>query len=235
MSLSDALADSYEVLKLSDGRQLAYKRIGAPVETCELVAMYHHGTPSCYMEAFAMHDDAIALGLHIVTFDRSGIGASTRRRHSSLTTVVDDVMALMNHLGLERALQIGTSGGGPYAAACAALHPERTLGLTLIAPVANTAGHNWPLLSKMHGTDKLTFLLAKYPFGGLWSLHWALRYMANYHGALLLEHMPEGMGPIDGELIRSDERVAAAFVPCLKVRLGVRQEVCVGWGVHVGN
>lgn len=39
----------------------------------------------------------------------------------------------MQHLGIERAVMVGTSGGGPYACAVASQLPHRTTALVLIA------------------------------------------------------------------------------------------------------
>ncbi len=49
---------------------------------------------------------------------------------------VDDVVALADHLGLERFGVTGGSGGGPHALACAALLPDRVVRATCLVGVA---------------------------------------------------------------------------------------------------
>ena len=46
-----------------------------------------------------------------------------------------DVVALANALGLERFAILGGSGGGPYAAACAAKIPERLRAAVIVSGV----------------------------------------------------------------------------------------------------
>jgi pimeloyl-ACP methyl ester carboxylesterase len=56
-----------------------------------------------------------------------------------------DVAALADHLGAERFLTLGWSGGGPHAIACAALLPERVEAAATIAGVApyDAEGLDW--------------------------------------------------------------------------------------------
>jgi pimeloyl-ACP methyl ester carboxylesterase len=53
-----------------------------------------------------------------------------------VTHIVADTVAVLDHLGIERAYVAGHSGGGPHALANAALLPDRVIGTALIACVA---------------------------------------------------------------------------------------------------
>ena len=75
-------------------------------------------------------------GLRMVTYSRPGYGASTRQAGRSVADVVADVEQVLDHLGVERCVTAGWSGGGPHALAMAALLPERTAGALVIASVA---------------------------------------------------------------------------------------------------
>ena len=75
-------------------------------------------------------------GLRMVTYSRPGYGASTRQAGRSVADVVADVEQVLDHLGVERCVTAGWSGGGPHALAMAALVPERTGGALVIASVA---------------------------------------------------------------------------------------------------
>lgn len=212
------LPDGLQLHTLSDGRQLAYQILGAEPGPSTLTAMYHHGTPSCYMEGLALEEAARAAGIRLVAMDRCGIGASTRRSRSSLATVAGDTLALMDALAIPRAIQIGNSGGGPYAAACAALHPDRTSALVLMAALASTSGPDRGLLRSLGMMDKTTFWMAKLPLGGLWAVNWGLKYMATNHAETLIKHAPEGLAKVDGELMQTDPRVKEMFAGVLTVR-----------------
>jgi pimeloyl-ACP methyl ester carboxylesterase len=75
-------------------------------------------------------------GLRYVAFSRAGYGSSTRRPGRSIADVVDDARVVLDHVGAERAVTIGWSGGGPHALACAALLPDRIRAVASLASVA---------------------------------------------------------------------------------------------------
>lgn len=72
----------------------------------------------------------------MVSFSRPGVGASTRRLGRSVVDTVEDVAAVLDHLGASRSLQFGWSGGGPHALAAAARLPERVAGAVVMCSVA---------------------------------------------------------------------------------------------------
>ena len=112
-----------------DGRTLEVLTFGAE-DGFPLVS--HHGTPQGAVHDHQMEQAAVARGLRLIQYSRPGYGASTRRADAGATsTVADDaadVVTILDHLGLDRFVTIGWSGGGPRALACAALLPDRCLG-----------------------------------------------------------------------------------------------------------
>lgn len=59
----------------------------------------------------------------------------------TFASVASDVRELMDAMAIDRAVMMGASGGGPHAAACAALlPPSRTAGLVLLAGMTHTTG-----------------------------------------------------------------------------------------------
>jgi pimeloyl-ACP methyl ester carboxylesterase len=71
---------------------------------------------------------------------------------------VDDIRQLLAHLGLRRVVHVGTSGGGPYACACAALAPATTAGLHLVASMTHCSGPgSGHLMHGMSAVDRLGF------------------------------------------------------------------------------
>jgi class 3 adenylate cyclase len=84
----------------------------------------------------AFHD-GIASFARFVTFDRRGTGLSDRPREAAtLETRMDDVRAVLDAVGSERAVLFGTFEAASMCLLFAATYPERTLGLVLYNPVA---------------------------------------------------------------------------------------------------
>ena len=68
----------------------------------------------------------------VIWFDKRGTGASDRVNEvPTLETRMDDVRAVMDHAGSEKAVLTGVSEGGPLSILFAATHPERASALIL--------------------------------------------------------------------------------------------------------
>jgi pimeloyl-ACP methyl ester carboxylesterase len=81
----------------------------------------------------------------VILFDKRGMGLSDRVQAGTLEERMDDVRAVMDAVGSERAALIGESEGGPLSMLFAAAHPERTLGLILAgAEVKEDKTDDWP-------------------------------------------------------------------------------------------
>lgn len=122
---------SITALDLPDGRVLELAVTG-PADGPVLVL--HHGTPGSLVRSRVVEDAAHRRGLRLVTFNRAGYGGSTRKPGRSVADAAADLESVLDHLGAERCLTLGTSGGGPHALACAALLPDR------VAAAASVAG-----------------------------------------------------------------------------------------------
>jgi pimeloyl-ACP methyl ester carboxylesterase len=61
------------------------------------------------------------------------------------TSAAADVSSIADALGIDRFAVMGYSGGGPHALACAALLPERVLGVVCVAGLApfRAEGLDW--------------------------------------------------------------------------------------------
>jgi pimeloyl-ACP methyl ester carboxylesterase len=71
----------------------------------------------------------------LILFDKRGLGLSDRVAHSDLPGIeqrIDDIRAVLDEVGSERATVVGISDGGPIAAVFAATYPERTRGLVMV-------------------------------------------------------------------------------------------------------
>jgi pimeloyl-ACP methyl ester carboxylesterase len=116
-------------ITLRDGRRLAYTEWGA---TEGRPVVYCHGTPGsrswCADEAATV--DA---GVRLIIPDRPGVGRSDPKERITLDGWTADVLELADALGLSTFAVMGVSGGGPYAAACAALIPSRLSGVAIVS------------------------------------------------------------------------------------------------------
>jgi pimeloyl-ACP methyl ester carboxylesterase len=75
----------------------------------------------------------------LILFDKRGTGLSDRVPNQLLPTLeerMDDVRAVMEAVGSERAAILGVSEGGPMSALFAATYPEKTLGLAMVGSYA---------------------------------------------------------------------------------------------------
>src|SRR6476646_1743793 len=121
------------ILTLPDGRVLEYVEGGDPAGVPTLV---HHGTPGGPVLDPGWESSAREHGLRLVLAARPGYAGSTRHPGRCVADVVDDTVALADHLGVDRFVTWGWSGGGPHALACAALLPDRVVAAAALASPA---------------------------------------------------------------------------------------------------
>jgi pimeloyl-ACP methyl ester carboxylesterase len=80
--------------------------------------------------------DRLARRFQVITIDNRGIGASdTAQGHYSTRMMADDVLAVLDHAGIQQASVVGTSLGGMIAQELALAHPERVDKLVLVATI----------------------------------------------------------------------------------------------------
>jgi pimeloyl-ACP methyl ester carboxylesterase len=122
-----APSGSFEV---ADGRRLAYDDVGDP-EGRPIV--YLHGCPDSRLSRHP--DDSIAARarVRLIAIDRPGYGASSPPADWTIGSVTRDVLALIEHLELERCAVLGWSSGGPIALSCAHAAPERVAAVGVAA------------------------------------------------------------------------------------------------------
>ena len=96
------------------------------------VLVHHSGSRHLFPGAVR---DARASGLRLISYDRPGQGGSTPQPNRTVADSGADVRAIVTALGLPRMAVWGTSAGGPYALATAALMPEAVASVCLFASV----------------------------------------------------------------------------------------------------
>jgi pimeloyl-ACP methyl ester carboxylesterase len=78
----------------------------------------------------------LALRFQVLTIDNRGIGASdTPPGHYSTRMMAEEVLAVLDHAGIQQASLVGTSLGGMIAQELALAHPERVDKLVLVATI----------------------------------------------------------------------------------------------------
>ena len=81
----------------------------------------------------------------LILFDKRGMGLSDHTAIGTLEERMDDVRAVMDAVGSERAVLMGISEGAPLSMLFAATHPERTAGLIFVGgEVKEVLEEDWP-------------------------------------------------------------------------------------------
>ena len=120
-------------VRTGDGHDLEVLRSG-PADGFPLVM--HGGTPSAAYEIPQVARAVTDRGWQLVTYSRPGYAGSTVQPGRTVADAAADVVAVLVHLGLDRFVTLGWSGGGPHALACAALLPGRCAAAATLAGVA---------------------------------------------------------------------------------------------------
>jgi pimeloyl-ACP methyl ester carboxylesterase len=109
---------------LPDGRALCFAEWGDPLGF-PVVGL--HGTPGGRLNRHPDESRYAEAGARYITYDRPGYGGSSRMRGRAVVDCVEDVRAILDHLGIDAFSVTGASGGGPHSLAVAALMPDRVV------------------------------------------------------------------------------------------------------------
>lgn len=126
---------------LPDGRRLGYAEYGDP-HGRPVIGL--HGTPGSRRMFAIAHMAALRLNIRLLAPERPGFGISCYQRGRNLASYSADIGHFADALAIERFAVAGVSGGGPYAAACAAFLGDRVTALGLVSPVGPMAGPDAP-------------------------------------------------------------------------------------------
>ncbi len=120
---------SQRTFETRDGCALAFADVGQG-----LPVLWQHGLGADRSQPAEVFPDID--GLRRITLECRGHGASALGEAAaiSIAQFTEDAVALLDHLGVERAVVGGISLGAAIALRIAVLHPERVLGLVLARP-----------------------------------------------------------------------------------------------------
>lgn len=228
-----------QTLHLSDGRHLDYAVAGpegAPV------LLIHHGTPGSGIIQRTLVRIAAECGLQTLFYSRAGAGGSSRLAGRSVSDVVPDLVELFDHLGVERCVTTGWSGGGPHSLALGALAPHRIAGVLCVAGVAPYDAEGLDFLAGMGQENVEEFTAAVAGESALRELlDPAAQQLREIDAAGMLENSASQMPPVDRVQLDDEfgEDMAASFREA--VRLGhdgwVDDDLALvkDWGFDVGD
>jgi pimeloyl-ACP methyl ester carboxylesterase len=165
-----------------EGHRLAYTVYGAGPRTCVLL----HGLLLNQKMHRPLAKALARRGNRVVTLDLLGHGRSDRPRDMTMYSTVqfaEQVVALLDHLGVEDAVIAGTSLGANAALETAVFAPERVRGMVVEMPVLDNALLGCalaftPLLVALTFGEPLmkgvSWMTRKIPTGGIWGLDFVL-------------------------------------------------------------
>lgn len=176
LGLAEQMAANPRTVTLRDGRRLGYSECGDP-DGAPLLAF--PGFPNSRVSGALLDELGRERGLRVVCPERPGQGVSDPHPERTLADWPDDVRDLLDALGIERAVVVGISAGGPYALATAAHLADRVDRVAVVCGVGP--------MSAVPLRDRLLFYACRFapPLGRL--AMWAVRRQARS------ERFPETM------------------------------------------
>lgn len=123
--------------KTADGYDIAYQTVGdGPLDVVWVPGMASHLELE-WETPFANVYRQLASFARLIRFDKRGTGLSDRDVGApTLEDRIEDMRAVMDAVGSERAALIGASEGGPMSILFAATYPQRTVALILYGTLA---------------------------------------------------------------------------------------------------
>lgn len=129
--------------KTADGIHVGYQVVGAgPIDLVFVPYDYSNIEASWDFPPFVSFVRALTSVGRVILFDRRGTGTSDRMWSGASATIeaqMDDIRAVMDEVGLERAFLFGIESGAALCFTFAATHPQRTSGVIVYGALARGA------------------------------------------------------------------------------------------------
>jgi pimeloyl-ACP methyl ester carboxylesterase len=137
---------STDYARSPDGDSIAYQVVGSGPFDLVFVPGFVSNVEVFWSEpAIARFYDRLASFSRLILFDKRGTGLSDPLQGpQTLEERIDDVRAVMDAAGSDRAAVVGLSEGSAMAAVLAATHPERVTKLVLCGPIVGGSAEDHP-------------------------------------------------------------------------------------------
>ncbi|CAL5352606.1 unnamed protein product [Camellia sinensis] len=192
-------------VRLSDGRYLAYRERGVPINKSNYKVIIVHGFGSSKdMNFMASQELLDELGIYLLLFDRAGYGESDPNPKRSVKSEAVDIQELADKLQLgSKFYVVGVSLGSYPTWSCLKRIPNRLAGVAMVVPMIN---YNWPSLpiDLTKGDYRKSLLrwslrVAHYTPG---LLHWWLTQKM-FRSSAVLDRNPAFFCPKDLEVLKN--------------------------------
>jgi pimeloyl-ACP methyl ester carboxylesterase len=177
--------------------------------------------------------------VRLVAVNRPGYGLSDEAASSHLS-VADDVAAVADLLGVAQYGVLGMSIGGPYALACAAMHPERVTAVGVVASPAEVPALDPPYhrddlgleqqglfraLARTKARDAVELLRPEF------EAYVEKIAPADPDDEALAERFCAGLGPLDAEVVgrQTTAEIAAATREALVNTAGYLRDAAISF------
>ena len=128
-----------------NGVRLSYESVGEGVPLLFIHGGYGGAATTLAPQTHAIKTTLPRDKVRTILYDRRNAGLSAYTdAHYTLKTLAGDALGLLDHLGIGKAIIVGSSAGGPIALELALSHPERVIALCLPNTGANLASLERP-------------------------------------------------------------------------------------------
>jgi pimeloyl-ACP methyl ester carboxylesterase len=208
----------FETVRTGDGRDLL---VGVTGPTDGRPFVMQRGTPSGLTDLPEISRPAAERGLRTIYYERPGYAGSTPQPGRTVLDAAGDVQAILDHLGHDRFVTVGASGGGPHALACAAALADRCAAAATLAGVAPFEADGLDWLAGMGPENVAEFAAAEQ---GPEALTTFLAAQADGLAAVTGEQLAEAFG----QLISDVDRAALTGNLAEGLAASVRRAVSAG-------
>jgi pimeloyl-ACP methyl ester carboxylesterase len=190
-----------QTMSLKDNRTLGYATAGDPDGVPLFLC---HGLHSSRLEVKIFHEEMKRKGIHAISIDRAGMGLSTFDKHRTVFSTVEDMIALAEHLEIEKFSILGSSSGAKYALGMAYRYPHRLHSCHLISSAVPVELMDDSMPKSMH---LFTALLQKMPWliQPVFWLTYGRFAKDSKHAEVFLNNITLPLKEVDKKLLKDDK------------------------------
>jgi pimeloyl-ACP methyl ester carboxylesterase len=127
------LMNNEDAVSLRDGRKIGYAEYGDPEG---YPILFFHGMPGSRYWHHPNDSMTASMGVRLIVVERPGYGVSSSKKKRRVIDWPDDVIEVVDALGISKFAVAGVSAGGPHVLACAYKIPDRLSSATVIGSLS---------------------------------------------------------------------------------------------------